>query len=226
MKLQLIEAKKVYGTAHGRQYAALTDVSLTIEQGEFVAIVGKSGAGKSTLLHLLGCMDTLTAGQYLVDGEAVEHAPDARLAALRCRRFGFVMQDFALIRDLSVLENVTLPALFDRRAYPGCRTRGQTLLTQVGLRELMNKKVNQLSGGEQQRTAIARALINQPDALLADEPTGNLDGQTSAGVFDLFRRLNREGKTVVLVTHDEDLARQCGRLVRVSDGRIVEDSGR
>jgi putative ABC transport system ATP-binding protein len=227
---------------------ALDGVDLTLERGEFAAVVGPSGSGKSTLMNLLGCMDRPTAGRLWIAGEEVAGLADAALTRMRRAHLGFIFQQFHLLPTLTVLENVLLPATFggvrcqasgvrrDRRCQSvanlsGSRLtpdasrlqRAKALLERVGLSARLHHRPSQLSGGEMQRVAIARSLINDPELLLADEPTGNLDTEASAVVLDLFRGLNAEGLTVVLVTHNPELAASTRRIIRLRDGRIVED---
>ncbi len=216
-------------TGIGKRYAidkttfcdALTDVTLSIDEGEITAIVGRSGAGKSTLLHILGAMEPPTVGTYLLNGTDVTQCRDSELAALRNRYMGFVLQEFALINDLSVADNVLLPAYFNDRPLRTARAAVTPLLEQVGIAHLKHKKARHLSGGERQRVAIARALLNDPALILADEPTGNLDSETAAAIFSLFQSLRDRGKTIIMVTHDNDLAARCDRIIRISDGRVV-----
>jgi ABC-type lipoprotein export system ATPase subunit len=200
---------------------ALSDVSFAIGRGEFVAITGPSGAGKTTLLHLLGCMDTATAGQLVLDGAPANGLGDGALTRLRREKVGFVFQHFGLLPTLTVLENVILPTLFSRRQ---SRMRAEDLLAQVGLTHRMRHRPHELSGGEMQRAAIARALINSPALLLADEPTGNLDTANGEAILELFRDLNRTGITIAVVTHNESLAAAAGRRLTLHDGRLVSDS--
>jgi putative ABC transport system ATP-binding protein len=202
---------------------ALDDIDLRIEPGEFVAIVGPSGSGKSTLMNILGCLDRPTAGQYILAGRPVSRMSDDELAEFRNRTAGFVFQNYSLLPRLTALENVELPLVY--RGEPVARRRRAALqaLEAVGLADRVHHLPAQLSGGQQQRVSIARALVAQPQLLLADEPTGNLDSHAGAEVMRLIRQLHAGGMTVVLVTHDSDIARQCPRRVRVADGRIVED---
>lgn len=203
---------------------ALQGVDLTIRSGEFVSIMGSSGSGKSTLMNLLGCLDTPTEGEYLLDGDRVENLSKNRRAAIRNQKIGFVFQGFNLLARTSALENVELPLFYDRAS--GARADRQAAveaLARVGLSDRMDHNPSQLSGGQQQRVAIARALVNKPSILLADEPTGNLDSNTTIEVVSLFRQLNEEGVTVILVTHEKDISEQTRRVVLLMDGRVIED---
>jgi putative ABC transport system ATP-binding protein len=200
---------------------ALDGVSLTIYQGDYVAIMGASGSGKSTLLNILGCLDLPTSGKYLLAGEDVSGMSQSSLAIVRGRRVGFVFQTFELLARATALKNVELPLVYSRT--PDRRRRAVEALRRVGLGDRMTHRPNQLSGGQRQRVAIARALAQKPDILLADEPTGNLDSRTGQDILGLFRELNREGQTIVVVTHDANVATHCRRVVRISDGKIVGD---
>jgi putative ABC transport system ATP-binding protein len=200
---------------------ALMHVSFTIPRGEFLAIVGPSGAGKTTLLHLLGCMDTPSSGSLVLDGQSAAGLSDGALTRLRREKVGFVFQHFGLLPTLTVLENVTLPTLFARRR---SRDRAAELLEQVGIAHRASHRPHELSGGEMQRAAIARALINSPALLLADEPTGNLDAANGEAILGLFRSLNRSGITIAVVTHNPTLAAAADRQLLLRDGRLVSDS--
>ncbi len=204
---------------------ALHGVSLAIEQGEFVAVMGASGAGKSTLMNILGCLDRPTSGRYLLAGREVSSLSTDELAELRSTRIGFVFQNFNLLPRTSALENVELPLFYSAIPFQLQREKALAALTAVGLAERQQHYPSQLSGGEQQRVAIARALVNDPALLLADEPTGNLDSETSREIMGVLTRLNRERDlTVILVTHEPEIARFARRWVVFRDGRIVEDS--
>jgi putative ABC transport system ATP-binding protein len=200
---------------------ALDGVSISIDRGEYVAIMGQSGSGKSTLLNILGCLDVPTCGEYFLGGENVADLSQGALARIRGRRIGFVFQTFELLPRATALKNVMLPLMYSG----GRDKRGRAVeaLERVGLGNRMDHRPNELSGGQRQRVAIARALAQKPDIILADEPTGNLDSRTGQEILALFDRLNDEGQTIVIVTHDPGLAERCKRIVRLSDGRIVAD---
>lgn len=219
--IELNNITKTYNPRKTNEFTALRNVSLTIGDGEMTAIIGKSGAGKSTLLHILACIDNYQEGEYRIDGVLVKKLSEKALAQIRNEKIGMVMQDFALVEDFSVLENVMLPLDFAKKKKPDRRDIAISALRSVGMDEYARKPVNKLSGGQKQRVAIARAIVNGPSLILADEPTGALDTKTSAEIMDVFKRLNSESKTVVIVTHDPKVAQQCGRIVEISDGGIV-----
>jgi len=204
---------------------ALQGVSLEVRTGEFVAIMGTSGSGKSTLMNILGCLDQPTSGSYLLDGVAVQGLSASRLAGIRNEKIGFVFQGFNLLARTTAIENVELPLLYDRRhRIDAPRESAIAALRRVGLGDRLHHVPNQLSGGQQQRVAIARALVTHPALILADEPTGNLDSRTTLDVMAVFQQLNREGMTIVLVTHEPEVARYADRLVELSDGRVRRDT--
>ena len=217
----LRDVSKVY--AAGQTVHALRGVNLEIAAGEFVAIMGASGSGKSTLMNILGCLDTPTSGSYLLDGVPVQDRDPDALAALRNRRMGFVFQQFNLLPRTSALENVELPLLYAGVREPERTRRALAALQRVGLADRSSHSPAQLSGGQQQRVAIARALVNEPALILADEPTGALDSETSAEVMQLLDALNRQGITVILVTHEADMAAWARRRLLFKDGRLVAD---
>jgi putative ABC transport system ATP-binding protein len=202
---------------------ALDDVSLTIARGEFVAIMGPSGSGKSTMLNVLGCLDSPSTGRYLLDGRPVEHLSEDQLAEVRQRRISFIFQTFHLIARMTALRNVELPMIFAGIAPAERRARASRALESVGLAARMTHRPDQLSGGERQRVAIARAIVMEPDILLADEPTGNLDSASGGEIVALLQSLNARGLSIVLVTHDPAVAAKTRRIVRMRDGRIVSD---
>ena len=213
---------KTYNYKKSNAFTALTDVSLTVEDGEMLAIIGKSGAGKSTLLHIIGCIDTFEKGTYTLDDISVHKLSDKKLAQIRNQKVGIVMQDFALVEEYTVLENVKIPLYFARKKKGSSNKLALDALEKVGMKELAKKPVNKLSGGQKQRVAIARAIVNNPSFLLADEPTGALDTKTSAEIMALFKSLNDEGKTVIIITHDPTIAGSCQRQIEISDGKIIE----
>ncbi|HHY0335878.1 TPA: ABC transporter ATP-binding protein [Vibrio cholerae] len=202
---------------------ALDGVDLTIRHGEFLAILGPSGSGKSTLMNVLGCLDKPTAGRYQLDGHPVDSLSTQQLAAIRNQKIGFVFQSFNLLEYASALDNVALPLVYAGVKAKDRRRRATELLTRVGLADRLDHKPNQLSGGQKQRVAIARALINQPQILLADEPTGALDSKSGAEIEALFNELHREGRTIIVVTHDNELAKRTKRIVTIRDGQVVSD---
>ena len=202
---------------------ALRSVSLRIDTGDLVAIMGSSGSGKSTLMNILGCLDIPTSGRYLIDGVDVSHMDEDDLADLRNRKIGFVFQSFNLVPRTSALVNVELPLAYAGLRGAERRRRAEHALRSVGMANRMHHQPSELSGGQQQRVAVARAIVTNPSLILADEPTGNLDSHSTEDVLRIFARLNEEGRTVVLITHEPDVAEQSKRVIRLSDGEIVED---
>jgi putative ABC transport system ATP-binding protein len=222
--IKLENFSKTYHTGEVDVHA-VRGVSLEIHAGEFVAVMGSSGSGKSTLMNTIGCLDRPTGGKYWLDGTDIGELERDELAALRNEKLGFVFQGFNLLSRTSALENVELPLLYSRSGISGSeqRERAYAALEMVGLGDRTDHHPNQLSGGQQQRVAIARALVNQPKVLLADEPTGNLDTQTSIEIMGVFQELNRKGITLVMVTHELDIAHYCKRMVIMRDGRVIKD---
>ena len=220
--IQIKNLVKIYNKGKTNEFCALKGIDLSIEEGEMVAIIGKSGAGKSTLLHILAAIDSYDKGSYLVDGVSVGDLKEKDRARFRNQKIGIVMQDYALIDEYTIEENVQIPLIFGKvKGNDVRREKIMTALENVGLAELAKKPVCQLSGGQKQRVAIARALVNNPAFLLADEPTGALDSKTSGEIMDVFEKLNQGGKTVIIVTHDMEVAARCGRVIEISDGEIV-----
>jgi len=203
-----------------QQIFALNGVNLTIEQGEYVAIMGPSGSGKSTLMNIIGCLDTPTSGSYVLDGVPVETLNDDELAAIRNKKIGFVFQTFNLLARTTALQNVELPLVYAKIPRAERRRLAEEALTAVGLGDRMGHQPNELSGGQRQRVAIARALVNKPSLLLADEPTGNLDSQTGREILDLFHELHARGNSIIMVTHEDDVAREAKRIIHIRDGKV------
>ncbi|MCX5634873.1 MAG: ABC transporter ATP-binding protein [Planctomycetota bacterium] len=217
MIIEAISLVKIYDVG-GTIVRALDGVSLNIEQGEMVAITGSSGSGKSTLMHIMGCLDRPDSGRYMIAGEDVSQLDKDKLAEIRNRRIGFVFQTFNLLPRMTALENVELPLLY--AGLSGAKDRAAKALAMVELSDRVHHEPNQLSGGQRQRVAIARALINDPAIILADEPTGNLDSKTGEEIIQLFHGLNDAGRTIIVVTHEPDIAAKCGRQIHLRDGRI------
>ncbi len=219
--IELEDIHKTYKMG-GEDAYALRGVSLAIEQGEFVSVMGPSGSGKTTLMNIIGLLDRPSSGDYHLDGKNVSDISKAEQAAIRNRRIGFVFQSFNLLPRTSVLDNVLLPTIYGKSGEGhGSRERASGLIEKLGLKDVAHHKSNQLSGGQVQRVAIARALVMEPSIIIADEPTGNLDSATSAEIIGVLREINREGATVVLITHEQELAAWADRTVRLRDGRIV-----
>jgi putative ABC transport system ATP-binding protein len=220
--IDLAGVERVYHKG-GTAVRALDRIDLTVDAGEYIAIMGSSGSGKSTLMNVLGCLDTPTGGEYRLDGLAVQTLDDDALAAVRNKKIGFVFQSFNLLPRNDALSNVALPLLYAQVTREDRQERARRALQRVGLGDRMDHRPSELSGGQCQRVAIARALVNEPAILLADEPTGNLDSRTSEEIMEIFDQLSRAGTTVILVTHEPDIAEHARRAVVLRDGRVVED---
>lgn len=222
----LIDARnisKIYNEDSEAEVKALDDVSLTVEEGEFIAVLGQSGSGKSTLMNILGCLDIPTYGSYLLNGEAVNEMKPSMLSRIRSREIGFVFQGFNLIPALTAFENVELPLIYQGTPQRERRERTALALDEVGLFERMHHKPSEMSGGQQQRVAIARAIVTNPPIIMADEPTGNLDSKSGSEIMRKLMELNNEGNTVLLITHDQKLAHMAKRIVTLQDGKIITD---
>jgi len=221
--IETIKLSRVFKNGEIKVYA-LTDVDIEIHEGEFVSIMGASGSGKSTLLHIIGCLDRPTSGEYILDGVQVNGLDKNQLADIRNQKIGFIFQSYNLLTRTTALENVELPLIYDRTGkFSNTKDLAKKALEQVGLADRIYHKTNELSGGQQQRVAIARALINNPTLILADEPTGNLDTKSSIDIADLFVKLNNEGRTIVMITHESEIAQFAKRKIYLRDGRILTD---
>ena len=221
--IEIEDLERVYRLGEDVEVRALAGVSLRIARGEFVAIMGSSGSGKSTLMHILGCLDAPTAGRYLLDGVDVRDIAEDDLADLRNRKIGFVFQSFNLVARTTALANVELPLAYAGLGRRERRSRAVAALAAVGMEDRLHHLPSELSGGQQQRTAVARAIVTDPAIVLADEPTGNLDSHSTEEILAIFSRLNAEGRTVILITHESDVAAHARRIVRLSDGRVLSD---
>ncbi len=217
--VKLTNINKIYISGE-LSFQALKNINLEVKKGEFVAIIGSSGSGKSTLMHLIGLLDHPTSGKYELDGEDSSHLKENKLAGIRNKKIGFVFQSFNLLSRTSALENVALPLIYAKVASAERKERAKKALEQVGLGDKLNSHPNQLSGGQQQRVAIARALVTNPEIILADEPTGNLDSTSGMEIMKIFHGLNNEGKTIIMITHEDDIARNAKRIIRIKDGEI------
>ena len=218
--IELKSVSKVYKSKGVDDVVALDDLTLDIRRGEFAAVCGVSGSGKSTLLHIMGCLDKPTSGKVIVSGTDVSGLNDSELSKIRSERIGIVLQDFALIPYRTAYDNVMVPLYFSRNR-KNIRKRIMESLEKTGVADLAKREIRKMSGGQKQRVAIARALVNYPDIILADEPTGQLDTKTKKEIAELFKAINSEGVTIVVVTHDDELAKAADRIIRISDGRIV-----
>ena len=221
--IEIKNVTKTYNYKKSNAFTALHNVSLKIESGEMISIIGKSGAGKSTLLHIMACIDKFEEGSYMLDGIEVDKLSDKEVSDVRNKKIGIVMQDFALIDDYSVIDNVKIPLAFSRKK-KGADSNELALsaLEKVGMKELYKKPVSKLSGGQKQRVAIARAIVNDPEYIFADEPTGALDSKTAAEIMGLFKSLNKIGKTVIIITHDKNVAKTGDRIIHIFDGNLKE----
>ena len=218
--IELKSVSKVYKTKGADDVVALDELTLEVRRGEFVAVCGVSGSGKSTLLHIIGCLDKPTSGIVIVSGTDVSGLNDVELAKIRSERIGIVLQDFALIPYRTAYDNVMVPLYFSKNR-KNAKKRIMESLEKTGVADLAKREIKKMSGGQKQRVAIARALVNYPDIILADEPTGQLDSKTKKEIAELFKTINSEGVTIVVVTHDDELAKAADRIVRISDGRLV-----
>ena len=214
--------KKYYNPNTEIEVQALKDINLKIEKGDFCSIVGVSGSGKSTLLYILGCIDKPTAGIYKLDGEDISKLSEKKLAKIRNKKIGFVLQEFGLIEDETVVENIMIPVMFNNSKNVNYSFRLNNILKELDIDNLKDKKVSEISGGQRQRVAIARALINSPELILADEPSGSLHSKTANNIIDIFEKLNKEGKTIVMVTHNTELAKRTKKHFKIKDGLIYE----
>lgn len=225
MSLVLKNISKIYTNSNNKSIKkVLDDISLSVEKGDMIALKGKSGAGKSTLLHIIGLLDRATEGDYLLDEVDIAKVDNKRLAALRNQKIGYILQDFGLIEEETVLYNVCLPMIIANKKMKIAKEAAIEKLKSVGMESYANNKVSNLSGGEKQRVAIARALMNDPMYILADEPTGALDSGNSEKIMKLMQRLNSEGKTIIIVTHDDTVAKMCKKTIILNDGKIVEET--
>ena len=220
--IEVKNLKKYYNPNTEIEVQALKDINLKIEKGDFCSIVGVSGSGKSTLLYILGCIDKPTAGTYKLEGEDISALSEKKLAKIRNKKIGFVLQEFGLIEDETVAENIMIPAMFNNSKKGNHSVRLNNILKELDIDNLKDKKVSEISGGQRQRVAIARALINLPELILADEPTGSLDSKTAKNIIDIFEKLNKEGKTIVMVTHNTELAKRAKKHFKIKDGLIYE----
>lgn len=220
--IKVVNIAKTYNKNKDSEFEALHEVNMEIKDGEMVALIGKSGAGKSTLLHILACIDSFDSGDYILNDQSIKDVSEKKRSEIRNKEIGMIMQDFALIEEFSALDNVGVPLYFceDKKKRKNYKKYAMAALKEIGIEELASKKINQLSGGQKQRVAIARAIVNDPGLILADEPTGALDSLTSDEVMKVLEGLNQSGKTILIVTHDNEIAQRCQRIIKIEDGRI------
>jgi len=218
--IKLEGISKIYNKKKSNEFYALDKVNVEINKGELVAIIGKSGAGKSTMMHIIGCIDDFEEGTYELNGKDISGVSAKKKAEIRNKEIGIVMQDFALIDEYTVEENVMIPLYFTK-GVKNKKDKVKSALEKVGIADLKSKPINKLSGGQKQRVAIARAIVNEPEILLADEPTGALDTKTGQEIMNVFKEINDNGKTVIIITHDMEIAKQCKRIIEIKDGKIV-----
>lgn len=219
--IKLDNVNKTYNYKKTNAFQALKNICLEINDGDFVAITGSSGSGKTTLLNLIGCLDNFESGECLIDEISVGKISENKRTEFRAKNIGFVMQDFALIENYTVLENIYIPTYFTPNRQKDIKEKALEILKTMQMDEMANKEVSKLSGGQKQRVAIARALINNPKIILADEPTGSLDSHTSEDIINLFEKLNKQGITVIIITHNDEIAKRCKKIVKIADGEIV-----
>lgn len=219
--LTLKKVTKAYNPGKSNEIEVLKNINLSLKKGEFVAIMGPSGSGKSTLLHMVGLLDRPTSGEVILDDHNIQDLKNKDLALLRRNKIGFIFQAFNLLPRMTALKNVTLPAVYAKQSRQSRTQKATEILQKIGLGDRLNHASNELSGGEKQRVAIARSLMNDPVILLADEPTGNLDSASGKEIIKLFHKLHKEGRTIVMVTHDDDIAKQAERIIRIKDGKII-----
>lgn len=222
--ITLENVSKHYNIGKPNELAALEGITLEIQNGEMLAVMGRSGAGKSTLVHIIGCLENVTSGRYLFEGEDVGSFPDAKLAKTRNSRIGILLQNFMLLQHQTALENCMVPLYFNPVPFSKMKKKAENALEQIGIADLRNQPVGTMSGGQQQRVALARAIVCGPQLVIADEPTGALDSHTADGVMNELKKLNSSGTTVIIVTHDQSVADRCGKLIHISDGKLVEES--
>ena len=221
--IKLSNINKTYNKGKPNAFHTLKNISLEINDGKMIAITGKSGAGKSTLMHIIGLLDNYDSGNYILNDIDISKLSESKKSRLRCDHIGFVLQDFGLISEENVKNNVSVPLYFGGTKLSQIKLKVGKALELVGISEYAKQKVNHLSGGQKQRVAISRAIVNEPKVILADEPTGSLDSKTAIEIMNIFKSFNAEGKTVIIVTHDKDIANMCDRIIEISDGTIISD---